>query len=114
LKALLHIMAQGHYLGKSVHDPEIRRMFERDALLASGWYRERLEVKQARDIALWQRHLDALERFRSSGGSLPAADPRELDHRLSFAWAQMARVGAPSYLAELTGSIGADPLYGQS
>ena len=113
LKALLHIMAHGHFLGKGVNDPQIRRLFERDALLASDWYRERLEVKQARDIALWRRHMDALEQFRSSGGDLPSQDPDELDCRLSLARAQMARVSAPDYREELIGTIGADPFQGQ-
>jgi hypothetical protein len=102
LKALLHIMAHGHFLGKGVRDPQIRRMFGRDALLASDWYRERLEVKQARDIALWRRHVAALD-----------ADSSELDHRLSYAKAQLARVTAPAYKAELIGTIGADPFHGQ-
>jgi hypothetical protein len=113
LKALLHIMAHGHFLGKGVNDPQIRRMFERDALLASDWYRERLEVKQARDIALWRRHVDALEQFRLSGGNLPSQNPDELDCRLSLAQAQMARVSAPDYREELIGTIGADPFQGQ-
>jgi len=113
LKALLHIMAHGHFLGKGINDPQIRRMFERDALLASDWYAERLEVKQTRDIALWRRHIEALERFQSSGGRLPAEDPGEIDDRLSLAKTQMARVSAAAYLDELIGTIGADPFYRQ-
>ncbi len=61
LRALLHIMAHGSYEGKGVDAPEIRGLFTREAMLASDWYRERLRVKQARDIALWKRHLAALE-----------------------------------------------------
>ncbi len=113
LKALLHIMAHGHFLGKGVHDPQIRRMFERDALLASDWYRERLEVKQKRDTALWQRHIAALEEFQSSGGEIPSPDSCELEHRLSYAQAQLSRVAAPAYREELVGTIGADPFHGQ-
>jgi hypothetical protein len=113
LKALLHILAHGHFLGKGINDPQIRRMFERDTLLASNWYLERLEVKQSRDIALWRRHIAALERFQASDGRLPSDDPRELDQRLSFALAQMARVSAAAYRQELIGTIGADPFYGQ-
>ncbi len=67
LKALLHIMAFGAYEGKGIDDPQIRGMFNRESLLASDWYRERLEVKQSRDMALWQRHLKSLEAFRFSG-----------------------------------------------
>ncbi|HEY4364411.1 MAG TPA: hypothetical protein VGN17_25825 [Bryobacteraceae bacterium] len=113
LKALLHIMAHGHFLGKNVHDPQIRRLFERDALLASDWYRERLDVKQSRDTALWQRHLASLEDFEASGGELPSPDSCELAHRLASARAQLARVSSPAYREELIGTIGADPFHGQ-
>ena len=64
LKALLHIMAQGSYEGMGVDAPEIRGLFTREAMLASEWYRERLAVKQERDVALWTRHVAALEAAR--------------------------------------------------
>jgi hypothetical protein len=82
VKALLHIMAHGHYGGKDVHDPEIRGLFTREAVLASDWYQERLHSKQARDIARWT-----------------LADSPE----------NVARVSTPEYLASLVGTIGADP-----
>ncbi len=98
LKALLHIMAHGSYEGLGVDAPEIRGLFTREALLASDWYRERLAVKQARDIALWTRHVEALE----------AARLNTEEARL-----QLARVSAPAYLHELEGTIGADPFHMQ-
>jgi hypothetical protein len=106
-------MAHGHFLGLGVHDLDVRRMFDRDTLLSSDWYRERLTVKQARDTALWTRHIAALEQFQSAGGELLSDDLCELDRRLEFARAQMARVTAPSYREELRGTIGADPFSGQ-
>jgi hypothetical protein len=96
LKALLHIMAHGSYKGMGVDAPEIRSLFTREAMLASDWYRERLRVKQERDVALWTRHVSALE---------AAGRPLE-DARL-----QLARVSAPAYLQELEGTIGADPFH---
>jgi hypothetical protein len=100
LRALLHIMAEGDYEGMDVHHPAVRDMFTREALLASEWYRERLLTKQRRDIALWRRHLETLERsvFRE---------------RLPAARAELARVTSPDYLASLVGTLGADPLRGQ-
>ncbi len=71
-------------------------LFTREAMLASDWYRERLRVKQDRDMALWTRHVSALE---SAGRPLEEA-------RL-----QLARVSAPAYLQELEGTIGADPFH---
>jgi hypothetical protein len=63
LKALLHIMASGHYQGKGAHHPSIRAMFTQENLLASSWYRERLKTKQARDVELWRKHVLYLESF---------------------------------------------------
>jgi hypothetical protein len=109
LRALLHIMACGSFEGKSIDDPQIRALFRREALLASDWYRERLRVKQNRDIALWERHGSALRAFQLAGapGSL-----LDLESRLVYAASQLARVGAAGYRSELEGTIGADPFHG--
>jgi hypothetical protein len=106
LQALLHIMACGNYRGKQVDDPAVRAMFTRESLLASDWYAERLRSKQTRDVALWQRHVAALERAVST----PEVD---VAFRLSEARKQLARVSAAEYLKELEGTIGADPFHGQ-
>ena len=113
LKALLHIMACGSYEGKGIDDPRIRGMFTRESLLASDWYRERLRVKQSRDIALWQRHLKSLEAFRSANEDGGFPDTLNLEERFSAARTQLARVSAGAYLEELVGTIGADPFHGQ-
>jgi thiol-disulfide isomerase/thioredoxin len=49
LRALLHVMAYGNWEGKDASHPEFRRLFTRESLLESDWYKERLRVKQARD-----------------------------------------------------------------
>ena len=105
LQALLHIMAHGEWEGNGVTDPPVRAMFTRESLLASDWYKERLRAKQARDTALWSRHIAALEAFVSGPGS------RQFDvrDRLAEARAQITRVRSVAYLAELVGTIGADP-----
>ena len=113
LRALLHIMADGHWQGHSVESAEVRSMFSRAALLASDWYRERLQTKQERDIALWRRHVQALEVFRSSSRTMAAEEGLEVPGRLAHAQAQLGRVESPAYLAELTGTIGADPFHCQ-
>jgi phosphoenolpyruvate carboxykinase (diphosphate) len=63
LKALIHIMAEGHYQGRRIQDPVIRGLFSRHALLESDWYQERLEVKQQRDIHLARRMVLNLQQF---------------------------------------------------
>ncbi len=113
LRALLEIMARGSYYGMGVDHPEVRGMFTRDALLASDWYAERLRAKQQRDIALWLRHVRALEQFRAAEQEFPPQDDIDFDSRSALARAQLARVSSPAYLDELIGTIGADPFHGQ-
>jgi hypothetical protein len=98
LAALLHIMADGQYKGMTAADERVRNLFQRQTLLESDWYRRRLRAKQARDVALWTRHVAALE-----------ASP-DLESRLAEALAQLARVASIEYPNELRGTIGADPL----
>jgi hypothetical protein len=110
LKAILHIMANGQYEGKPIDHPDIRSLFRRDSLIASDWYRERLQTKQSRDIALWRHHLASLEAYRSSAGATRRA-PLDLESRLAVVRAQMERVNSATYLDELIGTIGADPFH---
>jgi len=113
LRALLEIMAHGSYYGMGVDHPEVRGMFTREALLSTDWYNERLRVKQERDIALWRRHVQALEQFRATEQEFPPQDGIDFDSRFALASAQLARVSSPAYLDELRGTIGADPFHGQ-
>ena len=92
-------MAYGEYEGMRENDPRLRVMFTREYLLASEWYKDRLRAKQARDIELWTRHTQALE----------ATSQADLKSRLGVAREQLARVKSDAYLAELVGTIGADP-----
>ena len=97
LEAILHIMAHGHYNGMTADHEGVRKLFRRDAMLASDWYRRRLRAKQSRDVVLWTRHIAAL------------SDVPDLAGRLEEARRQLARVSSPDYLSELEGTIGADP-----
>lgn len=111
LKALLHIMAHGNYEGKTARDPEIRSLFTREALFASDWYRERLEIKQKRDVVLWARHIRNLTEFLAREGHREEAKRLGIAGRLEHAWAELNRVSAAEYLASLVGTIGADPIH---
>ncbi|MDP3687194.1 MAG: hypothetical protein Q8R64_06360, partial [Sulfurimicrobium sp.] len=113
LKALLHIMATGSYEGKDVGDPEIRRMFTRDALLASDWYRERLSIKQQRDMALWRRHEDNLKRFLERQNLLTEAESEQYSLLLEQSRQELAYVSSAQYLSDLSGTLGADWVHRQ-
>ncbi len=113
LRGLLYIMAHGECEGMDLSDSRFRNLFERETVLASDWYAERLRCKQERDIALWTRHVAALEQFAGSGTMAAAPPGLDVEARLGAAQEQFARVGSPAYLDELRGTIGADPLAGQ-
>jgi hypothetical protein len=110
LHALLHIMASGEYRGMDAHHPEIRAMFTRDYLLASDWYRERLEVKQSRDITLWNNHVRNLQRFVDDTEYVDEAQRLGIGERLEMARKKLMYIQSPEYLQELVGTLGADPL----
>jgi hypothetical protein len=110
LKALLHIMAHGHYEGKDERDPDIRAMFTREALLKSDWYRERLQVKQQRDIHLWKRHLTSVSNYLETQKGVAPEFIELLQARQAYARTSLETVSTPDYLNTLTGSLGADPL----
>ncbi len=109
LKALLTIMATGEHEGKDVHHPEIRAMFTREAMLQSDWYRERLETKQARDIELWKRHVAYLDTFSNRVSHQDMVSRLDIRAKVVRARQRLSEVSDPSYLAQLHGTIGADP-----
>jgi hypothetical protein len=111
IQALLHVMAHGQWQGKDEKHPELRAMFTREALLASDWYRERLRVKQARDEALWRRHVAYLDRFVARKAYDEEVARLGIATRLEHARRMLVRVGDRAYLEELAGTIGADPIH---
>ncbi|MCU7834908.1 MAG: hypothetical protein KZQ83_06580 [gamma proteobacterium symbiont of Taylorina sp.] len=110
LKALITIMAYGEYEGKDVHHPEIRALFTRKALLKSDWYKNRLEVKQQRDITLWERHIDYLSNFLDLESHSDEARRLKISKQLKIAKKKLEQVSDTSYLKDLEGTLGADPL----
>lgn len=104
-------MAYGHYEGMGIEAPAIRALFDRNKMLESDWYRERLLVKQQRDIALRKRHAAALEAFRTH---MHEIDPViNVPERQALIERELERVSHPAYLQELMGTIGAEPFVGQ-
>jgi hypothetical protein len=106
VRALLHIMAFGEYQGLKSGDPRVVKLFTREALLDSDWYRARLEARQAIEMALWDRHVRSLQQFARQNMPAPGL---ELDARLAAAKQQLALVSREDYWRDLSGTIGADP-----
>ncbi len=107
LKALLHIMVYGHYQGLRSEDPAFRALFERETMLASAWYEERLVTKQRRSIELFRRHAAALD-AKLQASTTPAPD---LVARRKLVGLELERMSTERFLAELVGTLGADPFH---
>lgn len=111
LRAVLHVMAYGHYNGKKIDDPEIRAMFTRENLISSNWYKARLLKKQARDTSLWERNVAYLEAFMSRPGYDVEAKRLNIEKRLVDAKEELKRVQSDAYVQSLVGTLGADPIH---
>ena len=109
LRALLHIMVNGHWEDKDLDAPEVRNLFAREHLFASNWYRERLLAKQAADLQLWHRHVAYLEKFLGRTNYSEEAERLDIRARVENARAELATVKSPKYVEQLKGTIGVEP-----
>jgi hypothetical protein len=105
LKALLHIMVNGNYEGKDAQSPEVRSLFDREAVLASDWYQARLVAKQKRDINDWTSRIEYLETFLSRGSHEQEAERLNIYDRIKQAKAEYKKCKSPDYLKELHGTL---------
>lgn len=114
LRALLGIMAHGDDEGLTERDPELRRMFTRESVVESDWYAQRLRTQQKRHVTLWERHLAYLEAYPLSRRQNDPALDSLIASRREMAVVELDRVRDERYLDELVGTIGAQPLPGDS
>jgi hypothetical protein len=108
LQAILHIMANGHYDGKTVDDPAIREMFTREYLMQSDWYQERLRIKQERDATLWRMNRDYVAQKMDELKEDDTEKWADLQGRIEKAEQMIERVTSQTYLDQLQGTLGAD------
>ena len=111
LQALLHIMAEGTYNGKDINDPEIRKLFTRDYVVNSSWYKDRLVRKQNHDAQLHKNYIQYLEEFIANPINKQLLDEFRVNEKLAFAKTKLEQIQSDEYLASLEGSIGLDPLF---
>lgn len=104
LKALLYIMRDGSYEGKTLDDLSLRQMFTLESILKSEWYAERLMNRQQIEINLLQ---SAIRRLSSSENkdAATAAKIAELQ-------AKLKTVKGINYLKSIYGTLGADSIFG--
>lgn len=110
LKILLSIMAYGKYDGKEISDPELRKQFDRELVVNSDWYKERLERKQQIDIEFYQKQISYLESFMANKLNSEWKKELSLEERYEKAKLNLNKVKSKEYLESLVGTIGADPL----
>lgn len=108
LRALLHIMRDGSYEGKTIDSPEVRKLFTREYLLASDWYQERLKMRQKIEINLWERHVAYITGFIQDGKHMNMPELR-LEEQLEHAKETLAIFKKTDRWKALIGTIGADP-----
>lgn len=114
LKILLHIMAYGNYNGKELNNPELRREFEREYVLQSEWYMERLKLKQQKDAAFLKKQMQYLEGFMSDVNNQELVREMQIKDRLEKTRSRLSHIESEDYIEELTGTIGADFLFSAS
>ncbi len=111
LKILFHIMAYGNYHGKDISDPTLRDQFNRDNVIKSEWYKERLKLKQERDITFYKKQIKYLENFIENPENKSILDELDICERHVKAKELLKHVQNNAYLESLMGTIGADPLF---
>jgi hypothetical protein len=109
LRALLHVMRDGTWEGRTTDDPAFRELFARDTVLASDWYRARLEAQQAVDAHLWERHARYLESFLQRVNYADVAEQLDIRGRLERVTAHVRAARGANYVNDLVGTLGAEP-----
>lgn len=110
LRALLHIMRDGNFGGKTLGSPEVRELFDPAKALASDWYRERLEAAAQVDRRLWRRHVKNLQTFLRRPHNGGVSESLGIPERLAEAMAMLEKAESPGHTESLRGTIGAHPL----
>ena len=85
-------------------------MFTREAVLASGWYGQRLDAKQGAASARADAGLAAIEKFVSTAGNEEPTARLEMPKRVEAARAGAQQLASPEYREQLVGTVGSTPL----
>ena len=111
LRALLEIMAEGSTAeGWGLDSPEFRVMFTREAVLASDWYAQRLDAKQAAASGRANAGLAAIEKFVATPGNAEPTARLDMPARVEAARVEAHRLASPEFREQLVGTTGNTPL----
>lgn len=107
LKGLLEIMANGETAeGWKLSSPEFRSLFERKNVLATDWYRARLDAKQSYEISRLSDGVDRMRDFLSNASNERAATRINLQAKLDLAEHDLTHAQSGDYRNSLIGTIG--------
>ena len=110
LRALLEIMIDGTSReGWDLTSPEFRALFERENILSSSWYAERLDAKVARDTRLAHQAIEDLTRFYTAENNEEVVERLGIEGLLAEARAWLDKVSSPAYREHLVGTLGLQP-----
>ena len=109
LKALLNIMVDGTYDGKTISDPGIRALFDRDNLLNSDWYQARLDAKVQVEQKLVAKKIAALEEFAKLVSHKGERSRLKIADKLTVLQETSELYQTDAYRQSLVGTIGTDP-----
>lgn len=107
IRALLEIMVNGVCSeGWTLDDPELREMFTRESVLASDWYAERIDAKQAEAVRRAERGIAHLEQFMADPRNASACEEIDVQARLDQVRKFHDRVVTAEYRQQLVGTLG--------
>ncbi|MCA9133585.1 MAG: hypothetical protein KDA45_10540, partial [Planctomycetales bacterium] len=109
LQALLSIMVDGQWQGMTLDNAQLRQQFTRSSLLASDWYRDRLDAKRRADIQLWQRHRRYLKQYCTKATHADVVRRMDLEARIKQASERLEFFKTDEYLKRIEGTLGTDP-----
>ncbi len=106
LAALLNIMAHGTWQGKGRDNPDFRKLFDREYVLNSDWYNERLKLKQKKDMERIKSRIADLEGFIAVKNNARLAQSLGIDEKITEAEKTLKRLSSEGYLQSLKGTVG--------
>lgn len=107
IRALLEIMVNGVCSeGWTLDDPELREMFTRESVLASDWYAERIDAKQAEAVRRAERGIAHLEQFMADPRNASACEEVDVQARLDQVRKFHDRAVTAEYRQQLVGTLG--------
>ncbi|MBN2619066.1 MAG: hypothetical protein JXR64_12205 [Spirochaetales bacterium] len=110
LKALMYIMAEGQYEGMTLNSPEFRALFTKESVLNSEWYKARLDLKQKKDIAQYEKNIEYLNKFIANSKYHDPKVVAKTQANLERIKEKLDYYKSSKYREDLVGTIGADPL----